>query len=94
MPARGFRRSEARCKRTPKVTVTAWVRDLVGHGVGYDVHEEPRVPNYVDADTPDIILKKGMVIAIEPMINAGTWQVKTLPDGWTVKLPTAPLRPF
>ena len=61
------------------------VRDLVGHGVGYDVHEEPRVPNYVDADTPNIVLKKGMVIAIEPMINAGAWQVKTLPDGWTVK---------
>jgi methionyl aminopeptidase len=61
------------------------VRDLVGHGVGYDVHEDPRVPNYVDQDYPDTILKKGMVIAIEPMINAGTWRVKTLPDGWTVK---------
>jgi len=61
------------------------VRDLVGHGVGYDVHEEPRVPNYVDANTPNIILKKGMVLAIEPMINVGAWQVKTLPDGWTVK---------
>ena len=61
------------------------VRDLVGHGVGYEVHEEPRVPNYVDHDYPDTILKKGMVIAIEPMINAGTWRVKTLEDGWTVK---------
>jgi len=71
------------------------VRDLVGHGVGYDVHEEPRVPNYVGADTPNIILKKGMVIAIEPMINAGTWQVKTLPDGWDRQnRRRLPLRPF
>jgi methionyl aminopeptidase len=61
------------------------VRDYVGHGVGYDVHEQPRVPNYVGSDAPNIILKKGMVLAIEPMINAGTWQVKTMPDGWTVK---------
>lgn len=61
------------------------VRDLVGHGVGYAVHEEPRVPNYVDADTPDIMLKEGMVLAIEPMINAGTWEVFTEDDGWTVK---------
>jgi methionyl aminopeptidase len=60
------------------------VRDLVGHGVGYDVHEEPRVPNYVDHDYPDVMLKEGMVLAIEPMINAGTWEVKTLADGWTV----------
>jgi len=61
------------------------VRDLVGHGVGYDVHEEPRVPNYVDVDTQDMILREGMVIAIEPMINAGTWEVFTADDGWTVK---------
>jgi methionyl aminopeptidase len=61
------------------------VRDLVGHGVGYAVHEEPRVPNYVDSDTRDMILKEGMVLAIEPMINAGTWEVETLDDGWTVK---------
>jgi len=61
------------------------VRDLVGHGVGYAVHEEPRVPNYVDPDTRDMILKEGMVLAIEPMINAGTWEVFTADDGWTVK---------
>ncbi len=61
------------------------VRDLVGHGVGYDVHEEPRVPNYVDADTADMILREGMVLAIEPMINAGSWEIETMPDGWTVK---------
>jgi methionyl aminopeptidase len=61
------------------------VRDLTGHGVGYSVHEDPRVANYVDATTTDMILKEGMVIAIEPMINAGSWEVKTLDDGWTVK---------
>ena len=61
------------------------VRDLVGHGVGYDVHEEPRVANYVDATTQDMVLREGMVIAIEPMINAGTWEVFTADDGWTVK---------
>jgi methionyl aminopeptidase len=61
------------------------VRDLTGHGVGYAVHEEPRVPNFVDPDTRDLILKEGMVLAIEPMINAGSWRVKMLDDGWTVK---------
>jgi methionyl aminopeptidase len=61
------------------------VRDLTGHGVGYDVHEEPRVPNFVDSDSPDTLLKEGMVIAIEPMINAGGWEVVTADDGWTVK---------
>jgi methionyl aminopeptidase len=61
------------------------VRDLVGHGVGYSVHEEPRVPNFVDASTRDMILREGMVIAIEPMINAGGWEVFTADDGWTVK---------
>lgn len=61
------------------------VRDLVGHGVGYAVHEDPRVPNYVGRDTQDLILKEGMVLAIEPMINAGTWEVTTADDGWTVQ---------
>jgi methionyl aminopeptidase len=60
------------------------VRDLVGHGVGYAIHEEPRVPNYVGPDTREMTLKEGMVLAIEPMINAGTWEVETLDDGWTV----------
>ena len=60
------------------------VRDLTGHGVGYAVHEDPRVPNFIDHDFPDTILRKGMVIAIEPMINAGGWEVNTLPDEWTV----------
>lgn len=60
------------------------VRDFVGHGVGANLHEDPSVPNY---GTPSrgVRLAKGMTIAIEPMINAGTEKIKVLPDGWTVK---------
>ena len=59
------------------------VRDLVGHGVGKDLHEEPQVPNYRPKErTP--ILKAGMILAIEPMVNAGTGNVDWLDDGWTV----------
>ena len=59
------------------------VRDYVGHGIGRKLHEEPAVPNFGKPHT-DIRLVPGMVIAIEPMINAGDWKVKTLADGWTV----------
>ncbi|RKX27049.1 MAG: type I methionyl aminopeptidase [Candidatus Zixiibacteriota bacterium] len=58
------------------------VRCLVGHGVGRQLHEEPQVPNFGFPDDGPI-LKTGMVIAIEPMINMGTENVKTMPDGWT-----------
>lgn len=60
------------------------VRQLVGHGVGYEVHEEPRVPNFFDPSQPQIELEEGMVIAIEPMVNIGDYLVSTLNDGWTV----------
>ncbi len=60
------------------------VRDLVGHGVGHEVHEDPRIPNYYDARNEKIKLKPGMVIAIEPMIALGTWKVKMADDGWTI----------
>jgi len=60
------------------------VRQLVGHGVGYQVHEEPRVPNYIDPKNKDLELKAGMVLAIEPMVNVGDYGIKTLDDGWTV----------
>jgi methionyl aminopeptidase len=59
------------------------VRQLVGHGIGREMHEEPQVPNF-GLSTEGPILKAGMVLAIEPMINAGTYDVKTMPDGWTV----------
>lgn len=60
------------------------VRRYVGHGIGRDVHEEPDVPNY---GTPGRgpRLCAGMVLAIEPMVNIGTHEVRVLPDGWTVK---------
>ncbi len=58
------------------------VRDFVGHGVGEKLHQDPSVPNFGRAgDGP--LLKKGMVIAIEPMINMGTHRIKILKDGWT-----------
>ncbi len=59
------------------------VRQLVGHGIGRAMHEEPQVPNFGSPDDGPM-LEVGMVIAIEPMINAGTYRVKTMPDGWTV----------
>lgn len=59
------------------------VKEFVGHGVGRDLHEEPQVPNYrPEGKTP--MLKEGMVLAVEPMINIGTPRVKILQDGWTV----------
>ena len=60
------------------------VRQYVGHGVGRDLHEDPEVPNFGKAGHGPRLVA-GMVIAIEPMINQGTAQVKVLPDRWTVK---------
>jgi len=62
------------------------VRDLVGHGIGTQMHEDPQVPNFVSKHIVknDILLKEGMVLAVEPMVNAGRRSVKTLSDGWTV----------
>jgi methionyl aminopeptidase len=62
----------------------AVVRDLVGHGVGKNLHEEPAVPNFGTAGT-GLVLKQGMVIAIEPMVNAGTHRVEIGNDGWTIR---------
>ena len=61
----------------------AVVRALVGHGVGSRLHEEPPVPNF-GRKGAGVVLKPGMVLAIEPMVNVGTWEVRTKPDGWTV----------
>lgn len=59
------------------------VREFVGHGVGRTMHEEPQIPNFVDRKM-DHKLRPGMTIAIEPMVNAGSPDVKILKDGWTV----------
>ncbi len=59
------------------------VREYVGHGIGRSMHEDPQVPNYGQAGTGPT-LKPGMVLAIEPMINAGAADVRPLDDGWTV----------
>jgi methionyl aminopeptidase len=62
------------------------VTDFVGHGIGRKMHEEPKVPNFVNDEllADDITLQEGMVIAVEPMVNMGTSKVRTLRDGWTV----------
>ena len=60
------------------------VRDYVGHGVGAKLHEAPEVPNYGPAGHGPRLLP-GMTLAVEPMVNAGGWEIKVLKDGWTVK---------
>ncbi|HZK42954.1 MAG TPA: type I methionyl aminopeptidase [Syntrophomonadaceae bacterium] len=59
------------------------VREYVGHGIGRDMHEDPPIPNYGKLDSGPI-LKEGMTLAIEPMLNLGTHKVRTQMDGWTV----------
>ncbi|MHC4290699.1 MAG: type I methionyl aminopeptidase [Planctomycetota bacterium] len=62
------------------------VKDYVGHGIGTEMHEDPKVPNFVSKELlrDDILLKKGMILAVEPMVNMGKAGVRTLSDGWTV----------
>jgi len=60
------------------------VRDFVGHGIGENLHEDPQIPNY-GIKGKGIELKPGMVFAVEPMVNEGTYSVKILKDGWTVE---------
>ncbi|MGD1092797.1 MAG: type I methionyl aminopeptidase [Bryobacteraceae bacterium] len=59
------------------------VREFVGHGIGTKMHEEPQVPNYIDRKNENPRLKEGMVLAIEPMVNAGTSASRVKPDRWT-----------
>jgi len=59
------------------------VRDYVGHGIGKSLHEDPQVPNY-GVKGRGLLLKKGMVLAIEPMVNAGKYSIRVLKDQWTV----------
>lgn len=62
------------------------VKKFVGHGIGRKMHEDPQIPNYVDSNilSNDLELRRGMVLAIEPMVNQGTDDVRVLKDGWTV----------
>lgn len=59
------------------------VRDLCGHGIGTALHEAPEIPNY-EMNRKGVKLKAGMTLAVEPMINIGTWEVDWMPDEWTV----------
>ena len=63
------------------------VRELVGHGIGRQLHIEPQVPNFSIPATPDlnVVLKEGMCLAIEPMVNVGARHIKTDSDGWTIR---------
>lgn len=59
------------------------IRELVGHGIGRELHESPQIPNLGERGT-GLRLRPGMVIAVEPMIAVGTWRIRTLHDGWTI----------
>jgi methionyl aminopeptidase len=69
--------------RTVEGTSYGIIRELVGHGVGREVHEEPQVPN-IGRPGHGPLLRQGMVLAIEPMLSAGSPSIRTLRDGWTV----------
>lgn len=73
----------AAVQRTAEDQGFSVVRQLFGHGIGRKMHEDPQVPNFGSPDEGPV-LKAGMVLAIEPMINLGTYDVRTKPDGWTV----------
>lgn len=82
----GVKLSEV-CKAVQKVGVNsnlAIYRELTGHGVGKELHEDPYVPNYWDNSEKDLVLKTGMVIAIEPMFGLGRRDICVLEDDWTI----------
>lgn len=85
-PAVKWSQVAAKMQRYAEAAGFAVVRDFVGHGIGREMHEEPRVPNFVSDEllANDFILAPGMVLAVEPMINAGAADVRTLKNGWTV----------
>lgn len=64
----------------------AVVREYVGHGIGRNMHEDPKLPNFVDKELlrNDLLLRKGMILAVEPMVNIGTYKTRVEADGWTV----------
>lgn len=77
---------EVRRRETEKTGRYGIVEEYVGHGIGTKLHEDPQVPNFFSPALlrNDLALKKGLVIAIEPMVNLGTHKTRTLSDGWTV----------
>jgi len=81
----GFRLSDvsSAIQRHAEAAGCSVVRDFVGHGIGRAMHEEPQIPNYGPPGRGPK-LQPGMCLAIEPMINAGSWKVKVLEDDWTV----------
>lgn len=61
------------------------VRNLVGHGIGKRLHEDPQIPNYYDRRYQDVMLKEGKTLALEPMVNQGDFRTKLQKDGWTFR---------
>ena len=61
------------------------VRDLVGHGIGRELHEDPQIPNYYHGNYRDLKLRSGMILALEPMVNEGSWQSIVGKNGWVFK---------
>lgn len=61
------------------------VRDLVGHGIGKELHEDPQIPNYYDENYQDLKLRSGMILALEPMVNEGSYYTIIGKDGWVFK---------
>jgi len=85
-PGRRIRDIAAAIEEAVEGTGFAIVEEFVGHGIGRKLHESPQIPNRIDREVEDldVRLRPGMVLAIEPMVNAGGPCVETLDDGWTV----------
>jgi len=84
---RRLRDVSAAIQQTAEAEGFSVVRQFVGHGIGRQMHEDPQVPNFVEEGCGfdlDLTLRPGLVLALEPMVNAGTWEVRVLGDGWTV----------
>ena len=84
-PDARLREVSAAVQNTVEAEGFSVVRKFVGHGIGQKLHEEPQIPNFVDGSfNGELVLKPGMVLAIEPMINAGGHEVEVADNGWTV----------
>ena len=86
-PGARLRDVSAAIQQTAEGAGFSVVRQFVGHGIGREMHEDPQVPNFVDDGSEfqlDLVFLPGLVLALEPMVNAGTWEVEILKDRWTV----------